>query len=754
MYSSEERRRYLRTIGAAAVASSAGCLRALSRDPRDESPSIEHRVRDRRFQTRRVDEKWEALLVRGVNLGMAKPGTFPGEAAITKEEYARWLALIGEMNANVVRVYTLHPPAFYEALAEHNATAADPLFVLHGNWIAQATLVDRADAFDPEVVGIHEEGIRNVVDAVHGNARVPERRGHAGGSYEVDVSPYVLGYVVGIEWPPEVVEATDRRNRGIDEYAGEYVETDGATPFEHWLARRLDGTIAYEHDRYGDRRPVSFTNWPTTDHLDHPAEPQEMEDAVSVTANHLLATDAFEPGLFATYHVYPYYPDFLNYEPAYVEYVTEDGDRSSYRGYLADLVAANDHPVLVGEFGVPASRGMTHRQVHGFDQGHHTEREQGELDAKLYEHVVNADTLGGVLFTWQDEWFKRTWNTMDFTNPDRRPFWSDAQTCEQAFGMLGFEPDGSPDITLSGRPSEWADATELHAASARPRVALEDGYDAQRTLTGLHAAADARYLYLRLDYADLAGLDWERTNTLVLLNVKPDQGITTLPFGTGLTADAGVDFLVRLAGPDRSRVLVDSYYDGFYYLYGEQLEMIPAADYASERDNGRFHPIRLALNHELHLPDRDEVIPFDGYETGRLRFGIGDPDDPAYDSLADVCVTPEENVIELRLPWLLLNFRDPSRREVLGDLWETGLEEGVTVDGISVAAVTVDPDGDPATSRESGPDVTDSLPELSGGRLPLSGAARFTWDEWDQPAYRERLKRSYDVVRERYARYA
>lgn len=230
------------------------------------------------------------------------------------------------------------------------------------------------------------------------------------------------------------------------------------------------------------------------------------------------------------------------------------------------------------------------------------------------------------------------------------------------------------------------------------------------------------------------------------MNVKPGQGITTVPFGTGLTVDAGVDFLVRLAGPDRSRVLVDSYYDGFYYLYGEQLGMIPTVDYASERDNGRFHPIRLALNRELHLLDRDEVIPFDGYETGRLRFGTGDPDDPAYDSLADVRVTPEEDAIELRLPWLLLNFRDPSRREALGDLWETGLVEGVTVDGVSVAAVTVDPDDGSATPRGSGPNVTDSLPDLTGGRLPLSGADRFTWEGWEKPPYRERLKRSYDVV--------
>ena len=60
-------------------------------------------------------EEFEDLYVKGVNIGLGKPGYFPGEAAITKEEYARWFQEIGEMNANCIRVYTLQTPAFYEA---------------------------------------------------------------------------------------------------------------------------------------------------------------------------------------------------------------------------------------------------------------------------------------------------------------------------------------------------------------------------------------------------------------------------------------------------------------------------------------------------------------------------------------------------------------------------------------------------------------------------------------------------------------
>ncbi|WP_247003754.1 hypothetical protein [Halosolutus gelatinilyticus] len=72
---------------------------------------------------------------------------------------------ISEMNANVLRTYTLHPPAFYEALAEHNVDRDDPLLLLHGNWLTEETLLETRDAFDPEIIAEHREGIQHVIDA-------------------------------------------------------------------------------------------------------------------------------------------------------------------------------------------------------------------------------------------------------------------------------------------------------------------------------------------------------------------------------------------------------------------------------------------------------------------------------------------------------------------------------------------------------------------------------------------------------------
>ena len=57
---------------------------------------------------------------------------------------------------------------------------------------------------------------------------------------------------------------------------------------ESWLAARLDHLATLE--AAGLEQPLTFTNWITTDPLEHPAEPFVDEDRVSVDATHLQAT--------------------------------------------------------------------------------------------------------------------------------------------------------------------------------------------------------------------------------------------------------------------------------------------------------------------------------------------------------------------------------------------------------------------------------------------------------------------------------
>lgn len=711
------RRTLLASLGGASVIGTAGCSANRSDQPN-------FRVRGDGFERLR-DGEYEAVTLRGVNLGMAKPGYFPGEAAITRPEYDRWLSAIGEI-ANVVRTYTIHPPAFYRALQAYNDSATQPLLLLQGTWVPTAELVEAGDA--TVVSGTVDTELQRTVDVIHGKITLPERPGHAAGTYDADVSDSTVGLLFGIEWPPEVVAETN--DTDIEQYKGQYFQTHEATPFEQWLAGRLDTMVGHEMEKYNTQRPVSFVNWVTTDPLPHPYEPFANEDGVSIDPDSIKTTEVFTAGTVASYHVYPYYPDFLNETPEYVQYTDHRGEPNNYAGYLNDLIDDTEQPVLIAEFGVPSSRGIAHRNVHGRDQGRHTEQEQGEIAAAMFEDIDRAGTAGGVVFTWQSEWFKRTWNLDARSVPSRRPYWSNIETPEQQFGLLSFDPaDG---ISLDGSERDWDGADKIMPDGTTQSESLY-------TLASLQVTHDVEGISFRVEFEELPDpVDWTQMN--VLLPIGMTGRTNELPFG--VTASATADFLVRLAGPDDSRLLVDSRYDAFAREFGADADL-PLEAYRDGTAN--FVPVREPVNRGYTVPPTGEEVPFDAVETGALRYGNGNPDSELYDSLTDVHVDPEGNAVEVRLPWILLNIADPSSKQRIASDWEEGLAT-VSFESISVSAATFNPESSQTgqiTSRDELVNLSHQIPSLDGSTIE---SAEYTWETWDQPAYKERLKESYHIL--------
>jgi hypothetical protein len=672
--------------------------------------------------------KWEEFLIKGVNMGIAKPGYFPGEAAITKVEYARWFKAIGAMNANTVRIYTIHPPAFYEAFYEYNQTAKKPLYLLHGAWVNEEKLIHTQNAYSQEVTDDFQKEIRKMIDVIHGNTTIPEEKGHASGTYSYDISPYVLGFIAGIEWDPEAVYNTNLANPDKSTFNGNYFYTQEASPFEAWLAKMMDFTTDYETKTYKWQHSMSFTNWVTTDLLDHPAEPLESEDKVAVNPNHIKKTEGFNGGLFASYHIYPYYPDVLNLDERYVNYKDENGKENNYLGYLNELMQAHEMPVLVAEFGVPSSRGLTHKNVHGMDQGFHSEQEQGKINQTLFQSIVTEGYAGGIVFSWQDEWFKRTWNTMDYDNPDRRPYWTNTQTNEQRFGLLTFDPGGEgKSITIDGQIGDWE------------RINLKPIYKdqtKQALIKNMYIHSDEGYVYMRFDYQK--PINWKDMSSYVLIDSIDLQGQYSVPIGNQkLQTTAEVDFVVNLEGETNSRVLVDSYYDPFYYQYGQQLRMIEENPIIKTKNNGLFHPIRLALNKKLDLPEQGIEIPFQAYVTGQLLFGNASPMSKDFNSLTDISISSDKKVLELRIPWQVLNVRDPSQYEIIGDIWSNGLAAEAKTAGLRIAIV--------GTEQEK---VKSTFPEVKDGAIHSEDMFLYKWKEWQYPSYQERLKDSYYYMKD------
>ncbi|MCB0855748.1 MAG: hypothetical protein KDD63_26175, partial [Bacteroidetes bacterium] len=402
--------------------------------------------------------EWESFLLKLVNLGVAVPGKFPAEFSLSMEEYLHWLEMIGEMNANTIRTYTILPPEFYKAFARYNLLHQDkPLFLLQGVW---ATAPESHNYLEENYFRNTRKEIADVIDVLHGDAVLAPKKGKAYGVYSTDVSRYVAGILFGREFEPNDVAGTNHQT-DIQRYQGHFIGVHDATPMEVWLAKVMDFLVLYETMNYNMQHPVSFVNWLPLDPLFHNTEFIENEkvmeydnDLESIDFMHFHASPAFFPGLFAAYHAYPYYPDFVYLEPEYAQYKNSEGEKDNYAGYLKAL--KNHHhgmPVVIAEYGLPSSHGNSHQTPLGLDQGGHDELTHATLNSQLTRDIFESGCAGAIYFEWADEWFKHNWLVMDFEVPfDHRTRWHNMENPEQNFGVLALEAQKK---ALDGLLDDW-----------------------------------------------------------------------------------------------------------------------------------------------------------------------------------------------------------------------------------------------------------------------------------------------------------
>jgi len=346
----------------------------------------------------------EQNFFKGMNLGLGLPGHFPGEFPIEKGTYLKWFEKIYELGVNCVRIYTLRPPSFYEAFYQFNQPKAR-LYLFQGIWVE---LPRKNHFYDEDYLKTVKEKIRNTIDAIHGNIHLAEKPGEASGSYRFNISPYTVAFIFGREWESCAVKGfNELYGRKVKDYRGACLFIEEGTPFEIWITEMADYLQHYEEGKYGHSHPISVVNWPTLDPLIHPAEStyeanMEMQGIkVPATLCHenedeeVLDLSKIKSlrggGFFATYHIYPYYPDFM-----VNEFLEEENP------YLAYLLRLKRHhrsqPILIGEFGVPSSREIAHWHHRGWHHGGHSETQQGEVNGKLIQTLYQAKMAGGILF--------------------------------------------------------------------------------------------------------------------------------------------------------------------------------------------------------------------------------------------------------------------------------------------------------------------------------------------------------------------
>ena len=627
--------------------------------------------------------------VRGVNMGLALPGRFPAEFP-RGGIYDTWMTELGALHANVLRLYTILPPDFYQALLRYNQAHQEaPLYVIHGVWTELPLHNDYRGRFEQDF----RAEMGRVLGVIHGDVDLSARPGHASGRYNVDVSPYLLAFIIGREWEPDSVAAFNRLARGDRVPSGQYVQAQTASPMEAWLASNMDWLLGEQMRRYHQLTPVAFINWPTLDPLHHPSEasPQEEaalrlsrgepksdpvhkafgEDVVSLDPLHVQATASDPAGTFASYHAYPYYPDFMNNDAAY-----RSAPGGNYAGYLRALVAHHKQmPVLISEYGVPSSRNVAHFQAQGQTHGGHSEADQARINVELDHTIRQTGMAGGIVFAWLDEWFKRNWMYLDLERPaDSKPRWLNTMDAEEHYGLLASDPKGEPTLCSA-------------ATQAMPPLPGAPALLAEATPAGLQLAwrTQAQTSELRLD-------------------VHPTPGDE---FRVTLNGSSGRLLLNSGYRPFKPRVVGKQTYE----LYDPHARPTPGAP---------FMPY-VTLPNIRRIGRDGTVYPARTDEPGQLRGGSAE-DPQSHDLTQDFCTAG--GWTHLRVPWTLLNVTEPSSHLV-----QDGRPEA---------------DAHDHTVRIAGIGV-----HLKSGELDTGGTV--TWQGWTAPAYTLREKPLYRALQKAWA---
>lgn len=667
------------------------------------------------------DGEYHIFNVKGVNMSSGIPGTWDKEFAADKETYMRWFALIQEMGANTIRIYTVLSDDFYKAFYEYNNGREDPLYLIQGVWVDD-DLLNTSDAFNKHI--FHDSFYtycETAIDAIHGNKKIFEDQfnGIGSGSYTKDVSQWVLGYILGVDWDANSIAYANDIFSDIGGYEGTYLYSDNdASPFEIILAEVGDKMLAYETKRYREQRVFAFSNYASTDPFTYSKRLTEaFLKCASFDPENIKTTENVISGQFASYHVYPYSSEYFNQftDEEWMSldigekslYLESNGKLNTYKAYLVHLNNYHEMPVIISGFGASSSRGTAQTEINtGRDQGGMTEKEQGAAIIKCYQDIIDAGSVGACVFNWQDEWYRASWNTSDFSNPNKTALWSNPQAADQAFGLLSFEPGAIKSVCyIDGNLSEWTEKDIVAYGNDGAYISVK---------------YDEKYIYFMVRKE---GTDISQTHIYIPIDTTQKSG-SNYCANYGAKFDRAADFLLVLNGKDNSRLIVQERYEALCAQYSSEVYGFNA--YTSKNIPAKDSPVFKKIYLLLHKKASGNVgeDKYELLETGRLVHGNANPESPNFNSLADFMYSGD--AVEVRIPWQMLNFFDPSLMEIHDDYYENyGVVGGYYLDNMYVGL---------------------GSEETLSTRIALGKVRLKSWG--NEPTYHERLKQSYYILKE------
>lgn len=686
----------------------------------EENVNFKVQTRGKNLYVKDSHGKWKELILQGVDLSASMPGHTAHDYAATCEDYLRWMEKIKDMGANVIRVYQIMDGDFYQALYEFNESQEEPLYLLQGIHVYDSINYGAGDAYGEDFIGNLLKDGRTVVDIIHGKRVLVTNRYGGTGNYFKDISPYVIGFLVGNDWSSDTIAYTNMQKAYSGTYQGDYfTTTEDATPFEAMLAQVMDAIMKYESDKYATQHPIGFINDPQNDPFeyadsyDRVFEKYEKPQQVVTYARQLNKYNQLDAeriqkggknqaGYFAAYHLYDFCENFSEYlseeqKEALGSLLKKIHKDRSYEGYLDLLGSYHTMPVMAAGFGISTARGM----ISDRNEEPVTEERQGEELLTIYQDMRTAGFVGGFITSWQDEWERKSWNTAYAQDYENNYLWKDVQTEGQGYGLMEFN---SNQYEVDGEISEWKQEDEVLKAEG----------------IILSASMDGEGLCLMLQGKNIERMLQENIPVYLPIDVTEESGSRYWCHnGKNLTFEKAADFILCIQGKENTRLLVHSRYESVRENFLKEIAgENPFLEYPDKWEQ-KFVPVTMAmknntmvaeLNHKnMHL----KYLPV--WETGKLTYGNNNPDKKNYNSQGDFYFS---QALEIRIPWGMLNFANPMQRLVHKDYYEN---YGVDFQEIKTIALGMG---------------------LGEDTIPMKAFPL----KWKEKPYEERCKRSYYMI--------
>ncbi|HEN5972045.1 TPA: hypothetical protein U7D18_001775 [Streptococcus agalactiae] len=595
------------------------------------------------------------FVVKGVDVESSLAGYHHNDFPITQKTYREWFHLISNMGANTVRVKVPMNVAFYDALYHHNKESKRPLYLLQGIRIDSYRNNASITAFNDNYRGYLKREAKGVVDILHGRKQV-WNTDFGSRHYHYDLSPWVLGYVVGDDWNSGTVAYTNHQEKKT-QYKGRYFKTSvAANPFEVMLAQVMDELTHYETAKYGWQHLISFSNSPTTDpfHYRKPFEAQAPK-YVQLNVENIQANSNVKAGMFAAYKAIDFHPRYKDYLLFDKENISKEDrqkikELSLSQGYVKLLNAYHKIPVLVTGYGYSTARGIAQKEIDKRPLPIN-EKEQGQRLLEDYESFISSGSFGATINAWQDDWNARAWNTSFATNKHSQFLWGDAQVFNQGYGLLGFK-NAKHHYQVDGKrgKGEWK----------HPLMTSATGDD-------LYASSDESYLYLAIKTKP----EKLKEKRLLPIDITPKSGSRKMN-GSKVTFSKSSDFVLSIDPNGKSELFVQERYNALKANYLRQLNGKDFYAFPPKKNSSNFEQINMVLRNTKIVEDMEKVKATERFlpthPIGLLKTGTTDRHQKTFDSQTDISFG--KDFIEVRIPWQLLNFSDPSSQKIHDDYFK------------------------------------------------------------------------------------